>query len=369
MNESKKIQFAATPQAFKTDRQAGTMSDLELMCSGREAKGHGLYIDKKTVETFVAAVKARGGRLKAYATHKHDGPTTGSWSWTEQDGELAIIGYFEGIADVNGTAVAKSFAFFDAYKESNQDDYRLLMEIAERTPDLIALSVEIWGYAVFVAQDGTEFSERPKDVELLNEGLPTLRITEAFAAAFVSDGAATDGLFAAFKRWFGGKQRGQDQTALHPLAHKGDTDSTMSIIKEIKTRFSAEPAKVQKALGILAKADNPESVTLSSIESQLAAQELTDLNTQMGTLTKERDDLKTQLGTITKERDDLKTKIEGLGKSGYSGQINLGAASEGATGTEVNPWKQGAENLTEQACILKADPARAKALKAAAGIK
>jgi hypothetical protein len=374
---SKKIQFAAMPHSCKVDRGAGTFADLELMRSGREAKGHGLYIDAKTIETFVAAVTARGGRLKGYSTHNHEGPA-GAFSWSELDSELDIVGYFEGVADSKGVAIAKAFSFYESFKKYHAEEYEKLLEIAERTPDLISLSVEVWGYTVFVSTDGTEFSERPKDVDLANEGMPTLRVTDAFAAAFVSDGAATDGLFAKFGRLFsvfGNKPRGSQQphseTALYPRTHSEDTDSTMSIIKEIKTRFSADPAKIKQALSIIADDANPESLTLSTIEARLATAEQAAITAQLGTVTKERDELKTKLATAEKELAELKLKFDALKGSGHSGQVNLGAASDGATGStaEINPWKQGAENLTEQARILKADPERAKALKAAAAAK
>lgn len=46
-----------------------------------------------------------------------------------------------------------------------------------------------------------------------------------------------------------------------------------------------------------------------------------------------------------------------------------GKGGDGKGGTAVNPWKTDTRNLTQQAAILKSDPAEAERLKAAAGVK
>lgn len=57
------------------------------------------------------------------------------------------------------------------------------------------------------------------------------------------------------------------------------------------------------------------------------------------------------------------------GVGGTSGQIGGGTNPPGAGGAEVNPWKKETLNLTQQAKMLKENPALAARLKAEAGVK
>lgn len=52
------------PTNFKVDPQAGVLRDLALMTAGREATGHGLYIDDRTLATALDSVKGTGYQLK-----------------------------------------------------------------------------------------------------------------------------------------------------------------------------------------------------------------------------------------------------------------------------------------------------------------
>lgn len=58
-----------------------------------------------------------------------------------------------------------------------------------------------------------------------------------------------------------------------------------------------------------------------------------------------------------------------LKKATGSGQVGSGTNPPGAGGTEVNPWKKDTFNLTQQAKILKENPALAARFKAEAGAK
>jgi len=54
---------------------------------------------------------------------------------------------------------------------------------------------------------------------------------------------------------------------------------------------------------------------------------------------------------------------------GDSGKVGGGTNPPGAGGAEVNPWKKDTFNLTQQAKILRENPALAARLKAEAGVK
>jgi hypothetical protein len=396
----------AIARTFAVDATTGNLTDLQLMAAGREAKGHGIYIDERTLETALEAIDARGGRLKAYVTHNHAGPC--SWDSPDMDeasSELNIPGFFSAIKIAKAQLIAGQFEFYEAFKKNFAPQYEQLLEMAKKTPDLLGISCEIWGYVVYVGKDGTEYSGEPADVELLYNGLPALRVTDMWAAAFVSDGAATDGLFARlstrFARVFGGKQdaaarkeiaaalaqfaaeyaAGAEGEVLTPALNEPEKFSVMKIITDLQAKYAGKEneSKLAAAMAIVGKtpADKFASLTVGDVEAQLAAQETQHTiatltterdtaRTQVASLTSERDAARTEAATLKTERDSWKAKFEGVKVSGKGGPVDLGAESAGSAGDEPNPWAKASINRTRQAEILKTDPERAKALKAAA---
>lgn len=277
----------AVGTAFKVDREKGTLKNLSLMKAGREAKGHGIYIDDRTLQTALAVVGERGGLLKAYYTHDHVGSgIAGGSHLYSPESELKIPGFFSGIKVVDGEMVAEKFELFETFRRHHPEEADQIMEMAEKTPQLLALSVEIWGYGVFVAEDGSEYSQAPEDVDLLYDGMPTLRITELFAAAFVADGAATDGLFAQMSRRL--------KTALVALAandnnRKNQTPNAgrhytppaitakihpMKIIDTLKEKFGTGTAAFRRAMGLYGEnPEQPVETILETVAASLAADE------------------------------------------------------------------------------------------------
>lgn len=382
----------AVGRTFGVDPVAGKLTNLQLMAGDREAKGHGVWIDEATLESAYEACHARGGRLKAYVTHNHGGAV--SYEQPEADeaaSELNICGFFSDLTVEKGQLVAGTYEFFDAFKRNYAPQFEQIMEMAQKTPDLIGLSIECWGYVVYVGKDGTEYTAEPDDVELLYNGMPALRVTDLWAAAFVADGAATDGLFAKLSRKFAAKL----DSLLHPKAAAVATTvplsvpsvaqsatpppSDMTLFATLKTRLT-DPARLTAALGIVAATPVEQLATLTpeAVEQQLAAQEREAAFTA---LTAERDTLRTQVTALTTERDTaaanatrlqgelaaLQARFDALKKTGHDAAgVNLGAGAGGATADEANPWAKATFNRTRQAEILKADPARAAALKEAA---
>lgn len=406
----------AVSSNFKVDRKNGILRDLSLMKSGREAKGHGLYIDEATLETALAVVAESGGLLKAYYTHDHVGSAIpfGSQLY-DPASELRIPGFFSGLKIEGGQLVAEKFELYETFRKHHAEEAEQIMEMAEKTPQLLALSVEIWGYTVFASIDGAEYSERPDDVDLLHDGMPVLRITELFAAAFVADGAATDGLFAKMgRRLFGPAapdQRLQDlaaalsEFAQSPAGHsalvafaaigkdgsnqnttdttiimnKSETpsapaaDQTLLILSSLNSKYGKDAASFQDAAKLFLS--NP-GQSLDQIEATLAAQqretELVTLRTQVGTLTTERDAALAARDAVTLERDSFKSRFEAIRQSGYISSadaqslgVDLGLPASGESG-QVNPWLPASINFTRQAEITRNDPALAATLRAAA---
>lgn len=379
----------AVPNGFRVDREAGRLFGVSLITGDREAKGHGLYVDQKTIDGCGELVAAKGGRLKAGIRH----PSWDDLFATGGDRILDLPGFFTGLT-VKGNQLVGDMEFYDSFKLQHAEDFAHLLEVAEKTPELIGLSVEMWGYAVFVAEDGTEYSERPKDVPLKYDGLPAFRVTALTAAAFVDEPAANDGLFAKFSRVFaakhsaGGAMRelfsafvtwAQQQPALHAFAGapsgvtnaSPDTDQTMTILASLKEKFGADKARHTRALELLT---GDSTLTVEAIEAQLHAADFAALQSTVTTLTAEKAELSVKLATAeaslaaaTAERDQWQAKFERIKNSGANpAGLDLGTPAAPGSGAGVNPWAKGSVNYTEQARLTRENPQLAAELKAAA---
>ena len=362
---------------FGVDAPTGALTGLQLLAAGREAFGHGFWIDAKTVETALACITEAGGLLKGYVTHEHEGPCTYSWNPASADeaaSELNVAGWFSAISIVKDQLVAGRFDFYDAFKKNYAPQFEQISEMAAKTPALLGLSIEPWGYLVYVDKAGNEYGAAPDNTELLYGGMPALRVTELWAAAFVSDGAATDGLFAKLSRKVKSLLRSPANTPPEPAAVASvppikdplnSPSSTMKLITELKTKFGADKARLSAAMAIVGESANPETLTLAAVEAQMITVDLGSAQKQVTDLTTENTKLKADLATAEKDRDGYKTKLETLKASGVGG-IDLGAGGGSPSGGEANPWSKATWNVTAQCKIQKSDPTRAAALKASA---
>lgn len=324
------------------DAEKGTLSDVLLMQGDREAAGHGIYIDAKTLSTALEAVNKTGGQIRGYYTHDHRGGWMGGWEnmLEESASEMAIPGYFSGLKIEKNQLIASEFSFYDAFRAAHPDTVAQIVEMASKTPDLLAQSLELWGYAVFVGKDGTEYTAEPEDEDMLYDGMPVMRVTDVFGSAFVAAGAATDGLFARLSR----KVRGTDiapevRESLKTIFAEFSAEQTnqekhdMDLIKALKAAIKDE-ARLGRALSIVAKSDNPESLTVASITAQLAAedaaQESAKLSAQAGKSTQLEAQLELQKAEVAKMQEQLSA----LKTMGQPTPVNLGAPA-GAEGKAV----------------------------------
>lgn len=339
---------------FKADAAAGTLTELALITAEREALGHGLYIDARTLETALASVKALGGKLRAYIRHL----SWGDYIDNGGDRVLEMPGYFEGLKIDGDKLVAESFTFFDSFKEAEPAAYARLMEMAQKTPELFGLSIEAYGYGVYVDEDGNEYGAEPEDTDLLYDGLPAFRVTRLTAAAFVDQPAANDGLFSQVKRAVGFGRPGMPASTLDLLAkafvafqeasesQKGlkvsakgnDTHATThlnqkstskmdKLIEALRAKYGDDQARLSRALLFVtaqfsAKKELSEAEPVDAVaytEAHLKAeddqQELADLRAKA----KKADDLEAENATLKTERDDLATKFSQIKESGVTG--------------------------------------------------
>jgi hypothetical protein len=327
------VQFAL--RNFAVDQEAGELQNLALITADREAKGHGLYIDAKTLEGAVASVAEKGGRLKAYIAH-----ATWSQYWEGEDRLMSVPGYFENITVRGNQLVAGVFKFYDTFRESSPDDYARLMEMATKTPELFGLSIEAWGYAVFVAEDGTEYSAPPEDVELQYDGMPVFRITSLDAAAFVSEPAANDSLLANMRRLVASKKPQQSveqllkafAQSLSAAAAGGNgeqnentnKDNIMNIIKALKALFADNPAQLQKALAIVAASNDIDNLTVEQVQAQLRDDELAELREENERLSKEQAAAAKLAADKEKEAQESIAKFKAIRESGRVKEVEFG---------------------------------------------
>lgn len=195
--------------SLRVDRARGKIAGVSILTGGREATGHGIYIDAKTVAGSIASARRAGGVVKAGIRH----PSLIDELKTGGDRILDLPGFFTNHS-ISGQQHVADFQFFDSFRAQHPEQYAHLMEIADKAPQLFGLSVEMAGHPVFVAQDGAEFpatrlgggkwSGQPEGAALLYGGLPAFRVSDLYAAAFVDEPAANDGLFAKLSRRFGG---------------------------------------------------------------------------------------------------------------------------------------------------------------------
>lgn len=418
--QKRHVDLAVGP-TFRIDQQTGDLLDVALLTVG-EAKGHGFYIDSKTIATANEAIKANGGRLRAYPSHEHSG-CTHWWGGDEADevgAELNMAGFVQEITATDTQLIGGRLAFYDAFKKNWPAIYAQIAELAAKTPDLCGLSLEPVFHVVWIGTDGTEYSAPPENVDLLYNGLPVARIDELYAVAFGAVPAANKGLFAALTKLFGGNLK--NKTVLQRLAqafsdgeaetasageltalpaadsaqaasgrvplpglnkNTATTESTSTssmnkLIAELRAKYGSDEKKFGQAMLIVGQSSTTDNLTLDQIEAKLTQADLTafrtqvaDLTAQLATANKAATDLKTStdktIADLTKERDDLKKQFEAIKNSGLPGQVDLGVTSTGA-GAE-NPWAKETLNLTRQAELTATQPALAAQLKAAAAKK
>lgn len=355
---------------FKVDRAAAQLHDLAILTADREASGHGIYIDQKTLQTAFACAQASGGKLRGAIRH----PSLLDVLKGDNDRVLGMPGFFSDVKIAGNTLVAGTFQFFDTFAASEPATVARILEMAEKTPELFGLSAEPCGQFVWVGLDGSEhpakrdpetraWAGQPKGVALANLGLPTLRITHLGVAAFVDQPAANDGLFAKLGRLFGGKQA-LDLSTLRDLATaflrwsaeqgapaqnafvtaptdagtalgatSANTASPMTTITDIKAKFGADKAHFTRAIELLSE---DSTLTVEAIEAKLAAADHAALTAQLATLTTAQAELSTKLAAAEsatavaiKERDEWKTKFEAMKASGQAAPVVLSTPGTG----------------------------------------
>lgn len=158
------------------------------------------------------------------------------------------------------------------------------------------------------------------------------------------------------------------QAQLEELKSKGGDSATeleklRKSVDELTKAKAESDAKVaaQERKSAIAEAAKTHGIHIADGVSQSAFEAL--LNLAVGeTDVKDADAMKQVMETFKKDNPAM---IADGGKAGVGGKGN---PSGGGSSFVGNPWKKGAENLTEQMRLLKDNPTEAKRLAAAEGV-
>mgnify|MGYP003645096443 FL=1 len=236
---------------YVVDQKKGTMEEVSLIQIG-EAKGHGMWIDKESLESALDILE--GARLPAYVTHE---------GALDSDRLLSEVGVFSGFYVQEGKLKAEKFQVLESFRADESERYRRLFDVAEAMPDAFGLSMVFEASLVWVQEDGTEVPIDEGSAENSLRDLPSVRFISIKSADFVDQPAANEGgLF-----------------SQPPTKHQGN--SQMSEKTEIKTEKVAEEIAAEVAEEVIedvaevATEEEPEEVTPENDDSQadeLAAQ-------------------------------------------------------------------------------------------------
>ena len=178
--------FCFSTEAGMVDREAGTIMDVSILSAG-EAKGHGMMISQKTLESSITLLLNKS--LPAYLSH----------SGASGDRLLTEAGYFSGFYRDKDKIRASKFTALESFKKYEPEKFDRLFEIAEVAPHSFGVSIVFEGQLFWEMSDG---SELPMDVgfdvpENARFDVPTVRPLTITSADFVDMPAANGALFAA----------------------------------------------------------------------------------------------------------------------------------------------------------------------------
>lgn len=160
----------------KIDKNSNRLNGVVVMNGNRDAVGHGVFADTKTLQTLIDV--ARDGTIVHFG-HPAFGDTI-----------PAVVGRASSFRIDKNRVLAdiQLLDTADLYPSFVRSPIQYILTQAEKHPDTLNLSVSVT--ANYVWDDGGTETEHPIDGKK-----PNLRITELHSVDFVTTGALTDALF------------------------------------------------------------------------------------------------------------------------------------------------------------------------------
>ena len=176
------IKFSEKAIQGEINAEEGTIKNVSLVSNVYgEAKGHGVKIDEKSIQSFFDAVE--GKKIRAFYTHDIENDALDSLGWFENF-RIERVGE---IVSLRGDFVA-----LDSFKEHQPEMFTKLFEMSLKTPELLSVSAEFLASYVEIGEEGEE-----QEITNFDDSEEIfIRCRECHAFSFVSEGATNDALFA-----------------------------------------------------------------------------------------------------------------------------------------------------------------------------
>jgi hypothetical protein len=179
------MRFNAYGPVGRVDREAHVLRGVSAM-QAVEALGHGLMVDRTSLQQFADLGNAAAAGLKSRFTHPG----------LSADGLGKYLGRMRNF-QVQGDKVIGDLHLSETAAKSPSGDLREYVEsLAEEDPEAFGLSVVVDGYGAWTLADGTETPDEGFRPQGATAKYPALRIEAAHAVDAVDEPAANrDGLF------------------------------------------------------------------------------------------------------------------------------------------------------------------------------
>ncbi len=317
------------------DAEAGTIRNIAIMTEG-EALGHGLRVDRTTLQTLYSLGK--DGGVKAFLNH------------LDQPSPTDAVGVFSGFfIDAENGLPAKlraTFKAFKAFKLHAAKEYLTLFELATEAPKTFGMSVSIY-------QDEEEASDG---------GFPFIRPTSFDSADFVSRPAANKAIYSEESLDVSHKQI--QPVVKEPIQSvSADQIQPKPIFKmrEIYAKYSASPKKLTRAVQLMAESDKAtEAAVIETVEAEASVEEVAALRKAVADLTKERDDLAAKVGELTGDVEKMAApaaEVPALKEANTKLSADLGEAKKSIAEMATRLSRYGVSPLKLAAKTDKAAPA------------
>lgn len=229
------------------------LRDVTLLTGDTEAKGHGFYIDDKSID---GAMRALLGKSTA-SYLGHDGLSS------ERLGQE--IGFFSGIYREGGKLKARSFEFLESVKRTSGAMVDKLLEMAAKFPETFGLSPVIRFSPVWVMADGSEIPAElgePPPAGAIRP-LPSARISAVPSVDFVKNPAANpNGLLSV----------PATPAAPAPSVDAAPQPQTAPMSTDLSAALAAKTDELAKAhTAALAAKDEQHTAALSALRAELSA--------------------------------------------------------------------------------------------------
>jgi hypothetical protein len=136
--------YFQTTKLNQIDAENGEILGVSVI-STPIAKGHNLFVDNKSIQSFFDAVE--GKQIKAFMTHESN------------ESPSDVIGIWENFRieeDQEFTKLLADFSALDSWKRNHPSEFDAFFELASVAPNTFGISAEFIGFGVLYDEDGEE---------------------------------------------------------------------------------------------------------------------------------------------------------------------------------------------------------------------